>query len=396
MNKITYKKINYKHISDHFLNGYIRFQETTEVYYVEDNEMKLKNNNFLEDWDQEKLINVSRTLKDAVKNGGVLYAAYDQKQIIGFAVLDTKMFFDEYMNVPYIHSSKGYRGYGIGSYLFYLISQEAYKRGAKKLYISTHPAKESQMFYLARGCRITENINKELLALEPYDIQHEYLISPVSDTLKLIDIEYKTHYKMSAILVSKIASKLHRYLPNDEADFLNVCKILLMCDTRGYFSIGTLFLKRRTEVIKEENMEFFEDILFNYINEWDQVDQYCYRVLNYMIALKEEYYDYLLKWSDSENKDVRRASLVSMIKSSNKLVLEYDFDKMIFLVEKLKNDEDIHVRKAVGWVLKCSYFKYPERLEQYLRDNVRNLDRLIFRYALEHIEDPLREDLMNL
>ena len=396
MNRITYKRINYKSITEHFLNGYIRFQETTEVYYMENNEMKRKKEKFRDDWDQEELMRISSLLKKQVKEGSVLYAAYDQKQIIGFALLDTTIFFDDYMNMPYIHSSKGYRGYGIGSYLFYLIAQEAYKKGAKKLYISTHPSVESQMFYLARGCKPTENINPDLLAIEPLDIQHEYLISPVSDSLKLIDLEYNTYHKMNATKVGKVASKLYRYLPTDEYDFLEVCKILLMCDTRGYFSIGTLFLKRRSSVIKEENMPFFEDILYNYIHEWDQVDQYCYRVLNYMIELKEEYYDYLLKWSESTNKDVRRASLVSMIKTNKKLVVEYDFDKMIFLVEKLKNDQDIHVIKAVGWVLKCSYFKYPERLEEYLRDNVKNLDRMIFRYALEHVEDPLRQELMSL
>ncbi len=396
MNKIKYKKVSYQKLNDHFLNGYIRYQETNEVYYIDHLEMKTKENQFREDWDQETLIEVSRKLKQSVKKGSVLYAAYDQKQIVGFALLDTEIFFEEYMNVPYIHSSRGYRGYGIGSYLFYLVAQEAYKRKAKRLYISTHPATETQMFYLARGCKPTHNINSKLFALEPKDIHHEYIISPVSDTLKLIDYEYVTHKKMTSIVSARIASKLYRYLPNDEQDLFEVCRILLMCDTRGYFSIGTLFLKRRNEVIKEENMELFENILFNYIHEWDQVDQYCYRVLNYMIELKEEYYSYLLKWSDSLNKDVRRASLVSMISIDKKLFVKYDFDKMIFLVEKLKNDEDIHVRKAVGWVLKCSYFNNPKKLEKYLRENVSTLDRMIFRYALEHIEEPLRQELISL
>jgi 3-methyladenine DNA glycosylase AlkD len=69
---------------------------------------------------------------------------------------------------------------------------------------------------------------------------------------------------------------------------------------------------------------------------------------------------------------------------------------MILLVEKLKHDDDFHVRKAVGWTLKCAYPTYPKKVERYLRDNVGDLDRMIYRYALEHVEEPLRSELINL
>lgn len=298
--------------------------------------------------------------------------------------------------MPFLHTSKGYRGYRIGSYLFFLIAQEAIKKGARKLYISGHPSVETQMFYKALKCVPTENVNQVLFDLEPYDIHLEYVLSPVSDAVKLLDIEFATHDHISSTLLSRISSRIYRYMPKDEKDFLEVCKFLLMCNTRHHFGLGTLLVKRRKEVIKESNMDFFVNILQNYIHGWGQVDQFCYRIMNPLIELKEEYYEYLLNWSDSQNKDIRRASLVAMLQSSKGLILEYDFHKMIRLVEKLKTDPDIHVRKAAGWVLKCSYFKYPEELEYYLRKNVENLDRTIFRYALDHIQDPLRNELISL
>lgn len=396
MNKITYKKVTYKNIDDHFLNGYIRFQETKKVYSMNEGALQVKNISFRDDWNQEKLIEVSRSLKETIKNGGIVYAAYDQKQIVGFASLNTTLFFDEYMNMEYIHASKGYRGYKIGSYLFFLITQEASKKGAKKLYISAHPSIETQKFYKSLLCVPTKKINQTLFEEEPYDIHLEYPLHPISDAVKLIDTEFNIHKRIPSTLLSRIATRIYRYMPLEEEYFLEVCKYLLMCNTRHHFGLGTLFIKRRNDVLKESNMDFFVNILNNYINGWGQVDQYCYRVLNPMIELKEEYYDYLLQWSESPKKDIRRTSLVAMIKSSKGLVLEYDFDKMIYLVEKLKTDSDIHVRKAVGWVLKCSYFKYPVHLEKYLRENVSNLDRMIFRYALEHVEDPLRQELMSL
>jgi 3-methyladenine DNA glycosylase AlkD/ribosomal protein S18 acetylase RimI-like enzyme len=378
MNKITYKKISYNRIDDNFLNGYIRFQEIVNVLYIENGEF-------------------SRELKNSVKNGSILYAAYDQKQIIGFSMIDSSIFFDEYVNMSYIHTSKGYRGYGIGKYLFNIMALESKKLGAKKLYISAHPAVESQKFYQSIGCVSTKKVNQELYDLEPYDLHLEYSIQYVEEINNLIRFDLAVQGNVTAKTIGKTASRLYKFVPKKETEFLSVVEELISIKERGFFSVGTLMVKRNNDVIHEGNMEFFNRSLLSYVCEWYEVDQYCTRILSPMIALNDNHYQYLLNWSDSINKDVRRASLVAMIKPSNSgLILEYDFDKMIYLVEKLKNDKDIHVRKAVGWVLKCSYFKYPNKLEKYLRSNVSNLDRLIFRYALEHIENPLRKELINL
>ncbi len=395
MNKITYKRISFNRITDHFLNGYIRFQETYQVFYLEDGILKQKEDYFVEDWDQKKLISISRYLKEIVKKGGTLFAAYDQLQIVGFAIIDNNRFGD-YINLPYIHSSRGYRGYGIGRYLFNLVSAVAIKKGAKKLYISTHPAYESQKFYQKIGCELAEEINKELYELEPYDVQLEKKLDYIEIITSLIGSEFKNQGRVNAMVINRTASMFYQYLPTDEKLFLDICERFLSIENYGFFSVSTLWMKRRTSIIRKDNMEHFEKILYKDIQGWAKVDQYCYRVLNPMIELDKDHYSYLMKWSNSDNKDIRRASLVSMIISSRRQTLEYDFDRMIFLVDKLKKDKDYHVRKGVGWVLKCAYLKYPDQVENYLRNNVSSLDRMIFRYALEHVEEPLRSELIKL
>ena len=42
------------------------------------------------------------------------------------------------------------------------------------LYISAHSSKESQAAYRALGCSFAEEINEELAAVEPFDVQMEY------------------------------------------------------------------------------------------------------------------------------------------------------------------------------------------------------------------------------
>ena len=397
MNKLTFKKIVYKNINDNFLNGYNRFQEITNIVYLDQMELKEKENKFYETWNQEKLIEISRYLKSSVKSGSILYATYDYKKIVGFAMIDRKLLFDESINLKYIHVSKEYRGYNIGKYLFNIMALEAKKIGATKLYISSHSAVETQRFYQRVGCVLANKINRELQELEPYDIPLEYQLDYITEIKNLIRLDFSAQGKVNALTIGKTASRLYKFVPKQESEFLLLFEELISLKERGFFSVGTLMVKRNNNVFKEDNMEYFNRLLLSHVREWYEVDQYCTRILSPMIALCEEHYDYLLNWSSSTNKDARRASLVAMIKPlNNRLILEYNFEKMIYIVERLKQDKDIHVRKAVGWVLKCSYFNYPQELEEYLRENVKNLDRLIFRYALEHVEESLKIELMSL
>lgn len=206
----------------------------------------------------------------------------------------------------------------------------------------------------------------------------------------------KNYTRLSAVNSNKIASKLYSKAPKDNQEFLDVCRYFMKQEGRAFYNIATQWLKKRKTVLTKDNLPYFEEILFNVVEGWGEVDQYCYRVLNPIFNDDYSLYKYLDKWSTDNNKDVRRASLVSMIVSSGKLTLDYDYELMITLVERLKDDEDFHVRKAVGWILKCAYLSYPIKIEAYLRKHVGNLDRMIFRYALEHVENPLRNELINL
>ena len=156
----------------------------------------------------------------------------------------------------------------------------------------------------------------------------------------------------------------------------------------------TLLLKKRGSVIDEKHLGMYEDILLKHIHGWGQVDQYCYRVLGPIFNSNYKLYSILKRWSLSDNKDVRRAALVSMLTSSQMVTCTYPIREVMELVEILKNDEDFHVRKGVGWILKCAYLECPESVIFFLKENKESLDRMIFRYALEHMEKDLKQELM--
>ncbi len=386
------KKISANTITDDFLSGYVRNQKTTRVLYFSDGVLLEKEDQFTEKWNGQKLIETSRYMKELIKKGGIVYAAYSGKNVIGFACLDFYQF-DEYINLSYLHTDARYRGEGIGKELLLFIALEAMQRGARKLYVSAHPSVETQKFYETMGCVLVKKVNKKLLEVEPNDIQLELELS-TDLVIELLQVYLKKH-KKSAIYFGKIASRFYRFLPKDDVKFLEVIRKVISNPVVGMYSIATLWLKRRESVLVGKYLPFYEDLLNTVVVGWARVDQLCYRALNPVIE-SGDYYSYLDRWSLSENPSIRRTSLVAMIRSSVSQSLLYDYDKMITLVDRLKEDEDYHVRKGVGWVLKVAYPTYPSEVELYLRKHYKTMDRMIFRYALEHVKDPLRSELLEM
>lgn len=393
---IRFKKMKPKEVTKDFLNDIDRHQITNRIKYMDKGILQEKELHLEENWDSQKKERYSAWLREHVLIGNtVIVGAFDGPKLVGFASIN-KPLFHGFINLHFLHVSEQYRGQDIGKTLLCLIALEAYELGANKLYLATHPAINTQAFYKRQGCVLASYIHPELLAHEPTDIQLELTINYEQIITKLVHIEMNKYPRLTSVIAGRIASKIYKYLPNEESLFLKVCRAFIQTHNRTTFSIGTLWLKRRKSVIHMRNMEFFEKIVLEDIKGWGEVDQFCYRVMNPMIELVDSNYAFLNRWSVSDNKDVRRVSLVSMIRSSGKLTLEYDYQKMIGLVQRLKNDDDIHVKKAVGWVLKCAYVTYKDEVTEYLKTNVKTLDRLIYRYALEHATKEEKEKLMSL
>lgn len=162
------------------------------------------------------------------------------------------------------------------------------------------------------------------------------------------------------------------------------------------FNITTFWLKKRKSAIDLKYFTLFDKWINQYVRNWGMCDQLCYRAINPLDEKYEELYKEIIRWSKSDNENVRRVSLVCMIRSTGSLVVYYDFHKVIQMVDRLKHDDDIHVQKAVGWVLKCCYKNYPDQLADYLKINVKTLPRLVFRYATENMPMELKQEMMGL
>ncbi|RKD34381.1 DNA alkylation repair protein [Thermohalobacter berrensis] len=194
----------------------------------------------------------------------------------------------------------------------------------------------------------------------------------------------------------QVQRKIYPELPSDNDQLMELFDFLVSVEEWRLFWLVTMWIKRRKELYKLKYMSYYEKWLYNYINHWGTCDVFCYRVLNPMVDKYPQLFQNVLKWTDSTKTYVRRAAPVSLLKSNRSFTVNCSFEKVYTIAEKLKHDDEIHVQKGVGWLLKYAYLSYPEKIYNYLKNNVNNLPRTIFRYALEKAPQDIKEELMSL
>ena len=133
---------------------------------------------FIDEWSARDYQFLVACLKNTVRTGGLVCAAFCGRALKGFASVEGELFGTgrEYLDLTSIHVSEDMRGCGIGKELFRHAAEWAGEHGAKKLYISSHSAVETQAFYAAMGCVDALELNEGHVNAEPFDRQLEYIL----------------------------------------------------------------------------------------------------------------------------------------------------------------------------------------------------------------------------
>lgn len=176
--KLEVHKLGQDEINRELFQGFIRYQEVTNCWRKRNGEWVIEADPFIDDWNEEEYQILVACLKNTVATGGVVYGAFYDGVLKGFASVESKLFGSEnqYADLTSIHVSKDLRGIGLGKQLFALAADWAKEHGAKKLYISAHSAVESQAFYRSLGFVEAKEYNAEHVESEPCDVQMEYTV----------------------------------------------------------------------------------------------------------------------------------------------------------------------------------------------------------------------------
>ena len=143
------------------------------IYYYEDDALVLKPEHYdMRGWLPGMPERAALQLEDCYDRGGWFHGLFDDGQLVGVAVLESKFMGrnGDQLHLTFMPVGSAYRDQGLGRRLFESARAAARERGAKSLYISATPSEHTVNFYLGRGCRVTAEPDPELFALEPEDI----------------------------------------------------------------------------------------------------------------------------------------------------------------------------------------------------------------------------------
>jgi predicted N-acetyltransferase YhbS len=153
-----------------------RAEVIENVYYLENGQLVLKPERWeIAGWPAGEAELYTPLLMDCFDRGGWFYGLFDDDQLIGVVVLETRFIGPraDLLQLKFMHVSNRYRSHGLGRRLFQLAASRARQRGAHGLYISATPSENTVNFYTRLGCFPTASPDPELAALEPEDIHLE-------------------------------------------------------------------------------------------------------------------------------------------------------------------------------------------------------------------------------
>lgn len=154
------------------------------------------------------------------------------------------------------------------------------------------------------------------------------------------------------------------------------------------FMLISKFEKTKDTAVKNEIIDFYLNHL-KHINNWDLVDSSCYKILG-RYAFENQKEDLLRKLSASEDMWHKRIAVVGTMhyikKGSYHLTKE-------FVTNNLKHSHDL-MHKANGWLLREMGNKNEKELIDYLNIHYKEMPRTCLRYAIEKLDEDLRQDYL--
>jgi len=148
------------------------------------------------------------------------------------------------------------------------------------------------------------------------------------------------------------------------------------------------FEKTKDQAVKDEVVEFYLNHL-PHINNWDLVDTSCYKILG-RYAFEHQKENLLKELSESGQMWHKRIAVVGTMYYVKKGSFELTKE---FVTQNLHHSHDL-MHKANGWLLREIGNKNETELINYLNKYYKEMPRTCLRYAIEKLDEVVRQDYL--
>lgn len=123
------------------------------------------------------------------------------------------------------------------------------------------------------------------------------------------------------------------------------------------------------------------DVWLNSVQGWAEVDSICQSKFSAadLLADWKEWKSLLTNLASNDNVNKKRASLVLLTKPVGDSADTRLADQAFSNIDKLKNEHEILITKAVSWLLRDLIKHNRQRVENYLKENMNTLPKIALR-----------------
>lgn len=199
-------------------------------------------------------------------------------------------------------------------------------------------------------------------------------------------------YGVKTAIVTKISKEYFGYVKNwDKIKIYDLCEELWKS---GYLEESFVACNWSYALHKQytpEDFLVFEKWLRLYVNNWASCDTFCNHTVGTLVEMYPELLEYLIQWTQSENRWLRRGAAVTLIiPARHGKLLEYVFR----IADALLVDKDDLVQKGYGWMLKAASEVHQKEVFDYVMKNKSVMPRTALRYAIEKMPAVLKKQAM--
>lgn len=159
-------------------------------------------------------------------------------------------------------------------------------------------------------------------------------------------------YGVKTAIVTKISKEYFKHIKNyKKNDILALCEQLWKS---GF--IEETFIACNWSYYMHENstsgdFSIYEKWLKSYVNNWASCDTLCNHTIGTLIEKYPDFLSNLIKWTESDNRWLRRGAAVTLIIPARNGKFLKDIQR---IADKLLLDQDDLVQKGYGWMLKAA------------------------------------------
>lgn len=124
---------------------------------------------------------------------------------------------------------------------------------------------------------------------------------------------------------------------------------------------------------------------------WALVDSLAASVVGPLIEHHPKSAAVLDRWATDDDIWIRRSALLALLIALRRG--EGDFERFSRYADAMLDEKEFFIRKAIGWVLRETSKKQPERVRKYVASRLERMSGVTFREAVRRLPEAERDEL---